>query len=518
MEFNQFVQHFPTGLSQELLDYARDVVFLSSRYIFTRREGKHQYGYCTHCGHEHETDGLRHGDEAICLACGSRCTVKASGRSRKYMCDEAYFVYYEKSAINPRAIIARGFYAVRDYHKDYRGVETQIEPKALYLFSEGQSVMWERPWVWYSLDNGMYARYDWGEHKTIGSLAAGVMAHKPVFCSYESIEAAVANTPFQYSAWERYQRSGGIDFVKFFDLASKYPCIEYLTKLGMRGLVLAKLHGDRTYNVINWRAKNPLKVLKMSKHEFKELRASGAYIEPWLLYIRELAKRDGSRLTITELSRISNEIPESYHTYLKVALRHTTLEKLDTYLTKQLNHTEVRIHYDSKRSILTSWIDYVKDCIKLGLDITDDAVKFPRNVYQAHQNTIKQIKIKADEELNRKIKARKRTLEKMSFEALGLLIRAAKDSNELIAEGKALHHCVGTYADRYARGETDIFVIRRAQEPDKPFYTMEVHNGNVVQCRGLKNCVPTDEVKAFVELFVSRKLLTKKRTRVGIAV
>lgn len=38
-----------------------------------------------------------------------------------------------------------------------------------------------------------------------------------------------------------------------------------------------------------------------------------------------------------------------------------------------------------------------------------------------------------------------------------MLIRPADDADELIAEGAALHHCVGGYADRMADGETAIF-------------------------------------------------------------
>jgi hypothetical protein len=59
---------------------------------------------------------------------------------------------------------------------------------------------------------------------------------------------------------------------------------------------------------------------------------------------------------------------------------------------------------------------------------------------------------------------------------------------ELKAEGKALHHCVGTYAERVANGSTNIFFIRKAEQPDTPYYTLEIgQNGSIVQCRGNKN-------------------------------
>jgi len=436
------------------------------------------------------------------------------------MIDEAYFVYYEKSLVNPEAITARGFYAIRDYRDDYREVETMVEVKAMYLFEPGNSVMLERQWVWYNPStSSMSAKDDWQQRKTIGTLTGNVMAHKPCFCSNASIQTAVQGTQFQYSTWEQYHdRQTRIDRVKFFDLAAKYPCVEYLTKLGMRDLVEAKLDGALTYGAINWRAKNPLKVLKVTKQEMNELRRDDVRVTPWLLRLRQLSQRDGSKFSIDELSKISADLSGAYHKELEAALKHTKFRTLVTYLGKQLGKPEVYKYYHSLSRLLDTWNDYLGDCLKLGLNIGVESVKFPRNLYRAHQNTIKQIKVKEDEALRTKIVARSKALQKLRFEAMGYLLRPASDSKELIEEGKALNHCVGTYASKYAKGETDLFVLRRVDQPDKPFYTMEIRNGSIAQCRGLKNCVPTDEVKAFIELFVGKKLLTKKRTRVGIAV
>ena len=70
---------------------------------------------------------------------------------------------------------------------------------------------------------------------------------------------------------------------------------------------------------------------------------------------------------------------------------------------------------------------------------------------------------------------------------------------ELAAEGSALHHCVGSYADRVARKECLILFLRQCGNENKPFYTVEVRNGEVVQVRGMGNCDPTPEVAQFME-------------------
>jgi hypothetical protein len=176
--------------------------------------------------------------------------------------------------------------------------------------------------------------------------------------------------------------------------------------------------------------------------------------------------------------------------------------------------------YTSGSSVLTAWRDYLGECGELGVDIEKDSVLFPNNLYDAHTNTSSRIKIKTDASLNIKIAKRLKDLRKYTFEHSGFLLRPVKDSIELFQEGKALHHCVGGYAGRYAAGTTNIFVIRKSSEPDTPFYTMEViiekNVAQITQCYGFKHCNPTPEVKAFVEAFTTNKLLTKKRTRIDV--
>jgi hypothetical protein len=146
-----------------------------------------------------------------------------------------------------------------------------------------------------------------------------------------------------------------------------------------------------------------------------------------------------------------------------------------------------------------------------------ESVLFPNSLHEAHQKATEKVKFKRDEVLNAKIILRAEELtSRYYFEQNGFVLRPAGSNAELFQEGKALQHCVGSYAQRYADGAIELFVIRRAEEPDKPFYTMEVQKDKVVQCRGLKNCAMTPEVKAFVEMFITKKLLTKKRTRIDV--
>ena len=554
-EVQEYLDHFDPELSADILKYVRDEVFLYSRYIFTRRQGKRRYGYCTHCNQEfpiprtlapepsyRDEDfrvkiALEHKHKKPpqamrCPSCGSVCVIKASGRGRKHMFDEAYMVYYEKSLKNPEAIVARGIRVTRDYRCDYKNIETRYHPEALYVFEKGRSTMLKLEFLYHEEDpkaeNGYQVIWGWRKRKTVFTLfkdqwnpdTAGYQLYPgnlvlPCFVSEDSIEKAVQGTPFQYSTWEEYPHN---DRVQFFDLYNKYPCIEYLTKMGFDNLVREKINGYATYRTVNWKGKSPLQVLKLSKQEIKEIRANKINLSFSLLAFIRNCKKNGLDLSLAEMAAIHQDcltLGSYYEEIFQSFLEYTTMRKAHNYLKKQARNERIK-GFDSA---LIAWRDYRGDCIKLGLDLASEATLFPRDLYTAHQNTTQQVKHKTDKELNKVLaKKVKRLTKEYYFEYKGFLIRPAKSTNELIKEGKALQHCVGTYADRYARGEDILLVIRKKSAPDKPYFTVEIRHDAVIQCRGLRNCAPDAKVEKFMEAFKAAKLQKKKSNKTKITV
>lgn len=519
----EYLAHFSAGLSQDIQQYATNDVFRHSRYIFTHRRGKQQYGWCTHCSREFKTSGLGHNTKDVCPECQSLCTVKASGLGRKTMVDGAYFVYYEKSVRDPKVIVARGIYAVRDYSEDYHNVKTLYLERSRYVFQMGSSLMLER-YGYYSMAKTM-EHGEYNRRKSVYSLSGQYDVHQNTVTYYsrESIKEAVRDTPFSWSGWESYNSD---EMVKFFDLYSRYPCVEYLTKFGFGDLVEAKLTGGNTYSAINWRGKTLFKVLRLTKKELNEVKTSGKSVDPLFLRLLQISRKEHSDLSIAELSAIQKGYGY-YFQELQKFLKYATLKKINVFINKQFKDKNTYTndlnkkskHYGNYHQVLITWKDYIADCITLEMDLKEDQVLFPRDLYTAHQNTIKQIKVKEDETLRKGIRARVKLLEKYRFEDSGLLIRPAQDAKELIEEGKALCHCVGTYAKNYASGKTNIFFVRKIDEPEKPYYTVEVINNQIRQCRGKNNCSPDDDVKAFIRAFTEQKLNSKKeKTRTRIAI
>ena len=73
--------------------------------------------------------------------------------------------------------------------------------------------------------------------------------------------------------------------------------------------------------------------------------------------------------------------------------------------------------------------------------------------------------------------------------------------NGFIREGELLNHCLGTvtYADRHVSGSSFILFIRKIEEPEIPYLTVEISaKWGILQVRGFKNTDPPQKILEFV--------------------
>ena len=194
---------------------------------------------------------------------------------------------------------------------------------------------------------------------------------------------------------------------------------------------------------------------------------------------------------------------------IDLMLNFVGIQKLRTYAKRQGEFCACRYSFQNgEYMFFENYRDYIAQCKKLSYDLTDKNIVMPANVFQAHQELTDLLNRKAAEEKARenakKMKRFSKRLSKLqkkySYTDGTFLIRPAEDYEDLCKEGTVLHHCVySNYADDYIKGKTDILFIRRVSEPDSPYYTMEYKNDTVIQCRGLRNCSTTAEIRAFIE-------------------
>lgn len=159
---------------------------------------------------------------------------------------------------------------------------------------------------------------------------------------------------------------------------------------------------------------------------------------------------------------------------------------------------------------IESYSDYIKAIDALGLDLNDTKNLFPMDYKYWHDMRMDQYASKKAEidkekaaELDKQMKAVVDTYSALAGkEADGLVVIAAVCKKDLIREGEFLHHCVGrmNYDQRIAKGESLIFFVRHAAEPDTPFVTVEfsLSLGKVMQCYGDHDSRPEKPVLDFV--------------------
>ena len=149
--------------------------------------------------------------------------------------------------------------------------------------------------------------------------------------------------------------------------------------------------------------------------------------------------------------------------------------------------------------------------------VRDDVVyEWAEDYYHKDDKAEEEKKAAAEKKRREKLAAKKMAETKKAMEEIfsrndgvdafqikgkGLILVVPQSGDEIRKEGEALHHCVGGYVDRVARGETNIFFIRKADHPEKSYFTMEWRDNKIIQCRGFKNCGMPADVQAFVKVF-----------------
>lgn len=149
--------------------------------------------------------------------------------------------------------------------------------------------------------------------------------------------------------------------------------------------------------------------------------------------------------------------------------------------------------------------NYYRDYLNLlkDLEIVPDSENLiiPKNLNKAHDNAVELLN-----QLNRDIGAHKYAKRLKQLRRLETVIGnyafvVPNSLNELVVEGKKLHHCVGgsNYVRDHENGRTTIVFVRDKDSTDVPLFTMEYRGGQLVQLRGKHNCSAPDEVQAAVE-------------------
>lgn len=295
--------------------------------------------------------------------------------------------------------------------------------------------------------------------------------------SYSVLNIQVIDkSDMRYSQYRLYH--GGM-LMCYLHAYCKHPNLEYLMKQGY-DVTDEKVTGWWGYkrkfvlsDRVNWKSSDLLKMLNINKTEFKTLKGSEHLWEQYLDYREEYPK-----LRPADILNIAKVFKDE----------HGTLERLVriTGLTPQ----RVARYIHEQEMTPLDYSDYLEQCETLEYNIHDTMIALPHDFWTMHNRLTQIINYEQDELVLQNFTKRLAERVCLEFSADGLLVRQPHSLKEIEDEGRILEHCVGGYAERHAMGKLSIMFLRKASEPDIPYYTVEVSRyGGIVQCRGYKNNV-----------------------------
>lgn len=295
---------------------------------------------------------------------------------------------------------------------------------------------------------------------------------------------------YKYSQIENYHYP---DILQYLRLYEQYPQMEYLMKFGLSNLVMKK---------------TVLQKLSKSKDFTKWLIQHRAEIPPDCYAETVLTAYKQNRTIAETQKRIAMKkriISKNNYDFDSIRkLFKENLERLLSYIERQ--HTDEN-----------SYSDYIRACNYLHIDLTDTKNLLPLDFKRWHDERIGQMRIlqaeerrKYQAEQERILAEKTRNFSKIVKKYLalqncgrdGYVVFIAQSPAELIKEGANMSHCVGgeNYRIKMSKGETLIFFVRRADEPDKSFVTVEYSptRKTLLQCYAYENTRPEQPALDFI--------------------
>lgn len=316
---------------------------------------------------------------------------------------------------------------------------------------------------------------------------------------------------------------------------SQYPAVEILLKSGFKKIALRTImEGAKYYNRIDLKAKDLKSCLKLGGDEITALRKIADPWTPVALMARcKHKKHEGWEMqTLLGLHEIIGNIKggqdfcEEHKITPRELLRYIELEharamrdyerwiesgggcgrggmaprKYDVWnkLTDYHRMTSSRFH--RKGVALPKGIFELHDAIMEERNAAvrqrhlENAQEYQRSWEKVCEDLRKACEISDERHKDKADKLYRKRIKELAYQSGDWMTVIPENAAALAAEGERMHHCVGTYGERFAKGDTHIVFIRHKERLDQPVLTVEIDNrGHMVQCYGFNDDRPISE-------------------------
>ena len=472
-------------------------------YVFyTYRKGKRAFdGWCSACRHDVRVVGARHNAEGYCPRCARAVTFKSAGRVGN-LYDRATAQVVQRTGENE--ILVRIFKTDKSYRDSYRGAKADIWENARFFVRWDDDGELSVDPYYFSYNRGITTRWLPGERPCMCKWAYNF---EPDICGHlylRGLGGVLAGTPWQYSQLQAFYAHDHepLEVLPYLRQYTRYPLIEYMVKLGLCRLTQHVVYMNNSGGILNLDGRGPCEILGVEPMDIPLLQALDANTEQLKLLrtLRRLGLRPDEQLL-----RWYAEHKISEEEHILRPLRYTTTFKLMRYIDGQYERLrKMKIwsgvyRYSELRNVLSEYCDYLRIGKALGYDLKNTFVLFPRDLHAAHDTAVNLFGTDTDAVVDKAIGASYPSLAKLyGYSRGGFAIVVPHTAKEIVEEGHALRHCVGTYTKRVAKDECVILFLRRTDDITSPFITLRVQDGRLVENRGLRNGAAPPAAQAFL--------------------
>ena len=466
----------------------------------------------------------REGEFGTCPMCGARGQYKCKGKVKSSIRKTRYLFLgqkYKDNGFVMRYIQVRkewslGFIAGENGNEMYNAYEklSGVELARAY-FEPGKKVQ-----VDYNKHDPYVGRDFWDDCNLYGLSSIRINSGPILPETYDEM----TGTMFQYSAMKEYTDSlmSACNPVEYLECYMRTPQLEMLVKMHLIG-VAEKLIKCQYGIIEDETATRPDEFLGIRKEKLKLLIKEKGDIG--LLRVLQMEKRLMENWTDEQVQQLA----ETGLTYAEVALakKYMTLQKFLNRIKKYAccdyggcSQSASRIRHTA-----SIYADYLSMREDRGYDLTNTVYQFPHNLNEAHEKMVEEVN---KEELDKHLKdvaarfpnirhSYRKLRNKYYYEDDTYIIRPAKSAEEIVTEGRVLHHCVGgdNYLRKHDRGETYILFLRFKDTPNMQYITVEIEakTPNILQWYGAHDKKPDQKniqkwLNAYLRMLVTGTLRT----------
>lgn len=524
------LDHTPELPEQAILSWANEALFQKKHMLYYKKKGRRVTICCSACGgvkegvwkpgityestFESRLDDPRDNASGICPLCGARGIYRAEGKMKSSYSEKAYifkadryketgavirYIQIEKKWVIELAVEDKGYPVMIGAYEKLEGVELIRE----YIYKGKCQKDFQK--------HDPYADKDfWDDCNLYGmnSISAKAARLYPGF--FENLKG----TELQYSALDLYQAAvGEINAMTYMERYIEMPQIEMLVKMKLYGVVDKIIHCNCGI-IRDQDAKSLDKFLGIRKEKVKWFMEKQGNTD--ILSVLQKEKWMDQKWTdeqVEALSEIKADVKD-----LERVTKIMTLQKALNQIAKYAGcdyGTGCSTAIERLYNTAGTYFDYLQMREQLGYDLKNTVYQRPRNLAKAHLKMVEEIdKEKADirkqeaEEKYPLIRKNYRKLRnRLFYEDENFLIRPARSAEEIVMEGRTLHHCVGgdNYLQKHNNQESIILMLRDKKQPEIPYITVELKGEYIKQWHGAYNKKPEEEnMQKWLDAYVTR--------------